>query len=286
MPMSTRFVMLVSFLALLLPGVAGALWARAESESLLEETFDVGWLPPEAEEAAISVERGEHLVKHVLDCRGCHGDDLGGSKILDSGLVGRFFAPNLTAGRGGLGRDVEVRTWDLALRHGLSAEGKPLVHMPAHRFQALRDADLLSIIAFFEQGVAPVDREMLPHDVGPMFRLALATGAHELDAHRIDHHRPPRRYVPGATRAYGEVLATVAGCIDCHGPDMQGAPAPPGAPEAGPIDVDSYSRRQLGAALRGKGADGHDLDPYMPWATYQGMTSEEVDALHKWMQSL
>ncbi|MEO0604248.1 MAG: hypothetical protein AAF211_22625, partial [Myxococcota bacterium] len=118
--MSTRLVMLVGFLVLLVPGVMGAIWARATSQSLLTETLDVGWLQPEAEPAAISAERGEHLVNHVLDCRGCHGSDLGGQVLLDHGLVGRFISPNLTPGRGGRDRDVEVRDWDLALRHGLA----------------------------------------------------------------------------------------------------------------------------------------------------------------------
>ncbi len=284
--MSTRLVMLVSFLALLLPGVTGALWARARSEALLTETVDVGWLQPEAEPAAISAERGAHLVNHVLDCRGCHGSDLGGRVIQDSALVGRFFTPNLTAGRGGLGRDVEVRDWDLALRHGVSPEGRPLVHMPAHRFQALRDADVLSIVAYFRDEVEPVDRAMVDHDVGPLFRLSLAMGGLVLDAHRIDHDQPPPRYVPGPTTAYGEVLATVAGCIDCHGPDMQGAAAASGAPEAPAVDLEDYTRPDLARALRGKGRDGRELDPYMPWTTYQGMDEVEVDALFKWMKSL
>jgi len=281
---STRFVMLVSFLALLLPGVAGAVWARAQSQTLLTETLDVGWLRPEAEAAAVSAERGRHLVQHVLDCRGCHGDDLAGRVILDNPLVGRFFAPNLTPGRDGA--SVELERWDLALRHGVDMEGTPLVHMPAHRFQWLRDADVLSIVAYFREEVAPVDRAMLDHDVGPLFRLALATGATELDAHVIDHDKDPPRYVPGPTESYGEVLAKVAGCIDCHGWNMQGATTAPGAPAAPAVDTRSYTRAQLAQALRGRGADGRELDPYMPWGSYQGMSEVEIDALHKWMSSL
>lgn len=284
--MSTRLVMLVGFLVLLVPGVAGAVWARATSEALLNEPIDVGWLSPDAEPAAISPERGQHLVQHVLDCRGCHGDDLGGRTLYERSLVGRFFAPNLTRGRGGMAREFDVRDWDLALRHGVARDGRPLVHMPSHRFQELRDADLLSIIAYLRDDVAPVDIEMMRHDVGPLFRLALATGAIHLDARQIDHDRTPPRYVPGPTKAYGAVLAKVAGCIDCHGPDMQGAVAPAGAPEAAPIDVGTLTRQQLARALKGRGADDRELDRYMPWPSYQGMTRDEVEALYKWMTSL
>ncbi|MEN0065497.1 MAG: c-type cytochrome [Myxococcota bacterium] len=283
---STRLVMLVGFLALLLPGVAGTVWARAVSQSRLNSAIDVGWLAPEAEQAAISHDRGRHLVNHVLDCRGCHGNNLAGKKILDRPMVGRFFAPNLTPGRGGRDPDYGVREWDLALRHGVDPAGRPLVYMPAHRFQELRDADLLSIIAYIRDDVEPVDLEMLRHDVGPMFRLAVASGAFQLDAHRIDHDRMPAQYVPGPTRAYGEVLARLAGCVDCHGPDMQGIAPAPGAPAAPPVDVGTYGRAQLKNALRGRGADGHELDPYMPWSSYQGMTEVEIDALFKWMKSL
>ena len=50
------------------------------------------------DEAAL--ERGEHLVRAIAGCDGCHGDNLGGMVLLDEALIMTFYGPNLTGGEG------------------------------------------------------------------------------------------------------------------------------------------------------------------------------------------
>src|SRR5690349_182538 len=65
-------------------------------------------------------------------CKECHGQDLGGSQLVDDPLIGRFVTRNLTKGKGGLPSDFSVNDWVLAMKHGLNRQGKPLLLMPSH----------------------------------------------------------------------------------------------------------------------------------------------------------
>ncbi len=222
--MTARTLMLVGFVALALPGVLLIFWARGQSAALLEqpvviEEHDL------AKPEHVSFTRGERLVRHVLDCGGCHGEDLGGLKVSESLLMGGFYAPNLTRGSGGVGGALDVAGWDRAIRHGVDADGRPLLHMPSDRWAALSDRDLMDVLAYLER-VPEVDREMLDSKVGPMYRLLLATGDIQLPARQIDHDAPRREIEPGPTVAYGTYLATISGCLDCHGEDLGGGPSP------------------------------------------------------------
>ncbi|MBX2796936.1 MAG: c-type cytochrome [Myxococcales bacterium] len=278
---SARTVMLVGFLGLLLPGISLVLWARARSTALLERPVPIEMRAPVISDT-VSVSRGEHLVRNVLDCGGCHGDDLGGAKVLDSWLLGRFFAPNLTKGPGGIGDTLDTEAWDRALRHGVDSDGRVLLYMPSRRYASLTDQDFMSVVAYLKK-LPGQEREMLDSDVGPMFRLLVASGALEIDAHQIEHDEPPPIVQRGPTVAYGRYLATIAGCLDCHGDDLQGRPAPPGAPDAPAIHpkaLEGWTQRDLAVAVRqGRSRDGRALDEYMPWKTYAGLTDEEIDAI-------
>src|SRR5688572_28575599 len=52
-----------------------------------------------------SIAKGEHLVRALVKCVDCHGEDLGGTMMLDDPAIGTLWAPNLTRGKGGLQAD-------------------------------------------------------------------------------------------------------------------------------------------------------------------------------------
>src|SRR5262245_48707969 len=72
---------------------------------------------------AVALERaiasGRHLVDSRVGCKACHGDDFGGKAVIDEAIVGRWVAPNLTAGRGSVTNGFAARDWDRAVRHGI-----------------------------------------------------------------------------------------------------------------------------------------------------------------------
>ena len=171
--MTARTLMLVGFLGLGVPGLLLLLWARSQSTALIEAPVQVDPPVPTVAAGSVSFSRGEHLVRHVLDCTGCHGPDLAGLKVMDSWLLGRFFSPNLTNGAGGIGRELDTAAWDLAIRHGVGRDGAPLLYMPSSRYAALSDRDLLAVIAYLER-LPGQRREMLDSSPGPLFRFLAA----------------------------------------------------------------------------------------------------------------
>lgn len=278
--------MLIAFLGLAVPGVGLVLWARSASATVLETSLAIE-PPPRIIEPPVSKARGEHLVRNVLDCAGCHGDDLAGHKVFDHWLLGRFYAPNLTSGQGGVGAQLDTNDWDRAIRHGVDRDGLALLYHPSRRYSALSDQDLEAATSYLRD-LPPISQDMLDSRPGPLFRLLVALGWLELDAHAIDHGARVIAPEPGASGEYGKYLAQISGCIDCHGSDLAGRPGPPGAPAAPAIHSEAlqgWRLDDLSSALRdGVGSDGQPLDPYMPYRTYSGMTDPEVDALWRYLK--
>ena len=125
-----------------------------------------------------AVAEGRRLAHEVARCAACHGPDLGGLAApggAAGALVARVPAPNLTAGRGGLGAVLRDEEWALAIRHGLARDGRPLWGLPHHGDAALSDAQLGALVAYLRR-LPPVDRETPPRRIGPVGRLLLVAG--------------------------------------------------------------------------------------------------------------
>ena len=105
-----------------------------------------------------SIARGEHLVRALVKCVDCHGEDLGGTKMLEDPAIGTLWAKNLTRGRGGIAADYDDAAFERAIRHGLRPDGVRLVVMPSEEYQRISDEDLGAVIAYIKS-VPPVDRE-------------------------------------------------------------------------------------------------------------------------------
>ncbi len=107
-----------------------------------------------------AVARGEHIAL-IHGCRDCHGKDLGGRVFLDI-PPGRFVAPNLTGGRGGVGRSYRDHDWDRAIRQGVRQDSTSLLPiMPYQLFNRLSDEDAAALIAWLKR-LPAVDNELPP----------------------------------------------------------------------------------------------------------------------------
>ena len=91
----------------------------------------------------------------------------------------------------------------------------------------------------------------------------------------------------------GAYVARASGCMSCHGEDLSGGyriETPMGTIVAsnispsGKYGIGGYSRDDLAKVLRRGVSPDRRLYPAMPYASYRGMTDEDIDALHVWLQ--
>lgn len=95
----------------------------------------------------------------ISSCNGCHGPDLSGDIFIDGAPIGYLPAPNLTGGAGGVGTGYTAEDWARAIRHGVGADGRPLLIMASHHYAAYGDEDLAALIAYL-QSLPPVDNDL------------------------------------------------------------------------------------------------------------------------------
>ena len=115
------------------------------------------------------IERGRHLAES-RGCHGCHGPGLVGSPVDSLGPIGVMNAPNLTAGRGGVGGNYTDGELARAVKHGIRADGRTLLFMPTSNFNWWPEADLVALVSYWRI-LPPVDNEIEPTTVGPMGKL-------------------------------------------------------------------------------------------------------------------
>ena len=282
-----RAVAVVLGLALVGAGVV-----YAASERRLRATYDttVDAVPVPTDQA--SVARGEHLARAVLDCTLCHGDDLGGSVYSSSAAIGTVAGPNLTHGKGGLAADYADLDYVRAIRRGVRRDGRSLIVMPSEVFTHVSQEDLGAVLAYLKQ-VPPVDRAVPKSGFGPVGRALLASGKMNiLVAGKTPRLTPPASVPPDTTPAYGKYLADISGCHGCHGYGLSGGKVagPPGLPPAAnltPTGIGRWTEADFTRALRdGRRPDGRQLNEFMPWKVFRGMTDAEIHALWRYLQSV
>jgi cytochrome c553 len=238
-----------------------------------------------------SIARGRHLASAIGKCINCHGETLAGNSIA-MGPVGTFTAPNLTSGKGGKAPKSDA-DWVRAIRHGVAADGRPLLFMPSLAYAAFTEADLAAVIAWVKS-LPPVDSTLPPSTVGPIGRLIIARDpAKFIAAGALDHTAPFPAAVPeGPTAEYGDYLSVVGGCTMCHGANLKGGihEGPPDVPNsadltpAGPLA--SWSEADFRKALRdGLRPDGTAINPFMPWRLTREMTDVEIGAVWAYLRT-
>ena len=218
-------------LAVVVVGAGGFAFAQAAAfDASLEKHYDVAPPALQASKDAAVIDRGKHLAESLGACMSCHGDDLGGKKGEPFGPLGIVHAPNLTTGKGGVGKTYSDPQLARLLRHGIKANGKTLLFMPAQDFAWWPDPDVVALISYL-RSVPPVDRNMSSGHIGLLGKILDRLDFIALNvARRIDHKAPPPAVPePAPTAEYGAYLGRL--CQGCHGATLSGGPIPGAPPE-------------------------------------------------------
>jgi cytochrome c553 len=285
-------IIVVALVVLLL---AGGAVVYAASSSKLNKGPSVPVKAVPAAEGAEAIARGEHLVNAISLCADCHGQNLSGQLFIEDPAIGTVYAPNLTGGEGGAAATFSDEDWERAIRHGIGSDGRVLAVMPSNGYAHFSDADLAALLAYI-QSLPPTDNVLPSRQIKLPGTILFGAVAYEtLPVNNIDHaavgDEAPQA---GANAAYGEYLTFVAGCRDCHGPDLGGVDpaAAPSGPPPGPNlhasgDLGSWSQEDFIAALRtGQTPNGRQLSTEMPWESYRLMTDEELGAIWFYLHGL
>ncbi|KAA0213427.1 cytochrome C [bacterium] len=271
-------------------GIAGMHFVSAGklAETVEVEVADIS--VPDGDRSAM--ERGKYLVNHLMGCRECHGDDLGGKVIMDNGAMGLWYGPNLTRGKGSKLADYSSKDWMRALRHGVGKDGRRLLLMPSEDYVNFGDDDMAAVVAYF-RSLPPVDREDQGISLGPIGKMLVATGQIPFAFEKIDPKARRPEAKPGPTREWGAVL--IGSCTGCHGTGLSGGKIPGGDPkwpQAANISPDKetglgqWSYEDFVKAMReGKRKDGSAINEAMPWKAYAGMKDDDLRALWEYIKA-
>jgi mono/diheme cytochrome c family protein len=240
-----------------------------------------------------SIEHGAYIYKTT--CAGCHGKDLSGTAFFNDPAIGSIPAPNLTSGLGGLDNYTSDQDYILAIRHGVSPEGKPLVIMPSEAFWYFSDQDLGSLIAYIKS-VPALDNDLGERNIAFVGKILLGAGmfGDVVFAETIPHdQQPPVAPVRAESADYGEYLVTVRHCISCHGENLNGSQSPePGAPFSPNLTpggiLSTWTSLDFITVMRtGNTPTGQQLDKQaMPIEEFGQMTDEDLTAIFMYLQSL
>lgn len=282
------------------------------------------WLPRDIPVSSVTVrvtpERvawGGYLANQVIGCTYCHsGRDwtlfsapvvpgqLGaGGQVFDEsvGFPGRLVAINLTPAGIGDWTDGELLR---AITGGLSRDGHALFPvMPYDAYRLLRTDDAEAIVAYL-RSLAPV-----PASAAGERRLGFPLN---LIANTIPAPATPRDVDPADAAAWGEYLATLAGCGFCHTPVDERQRALPGMQFGGgrpwPVDgvdvrssnispdrdtgIGAWTPEQFIARFRRyQGEAGRipvsevGYNTQMPWTLYADMTDADLAAIFAYLMA-
>jgi cytochrome c553 len=237
---------------------------------------------------AASIARGKYIAERVSMCTECHSEDLGGKVVEDSFAMGRFVAPNLTRGRGGLGAQYTDQDFIRALLHGVRPDGRTLRFMPSADYH-FTEAAISALIAYLKT-VPSVDRELPSLSVGPMARaLSLFAGFPLTPASKIDHASVAFQAEDDLTDAVsaGAELVSMAGCKGCHGPDLTGGGGPPpGASHTKTVGIGAWTLEDFVTALRThKRPNGSLISETMP-PGYGQMSDVDLHRIFEYLKTV
>jgi cytochrome c553 len=273
-------------LVMLLVVAVGVVYAA--SERRFRKHFEVPVHRVTVPTDSASVARGEHLAT-IRGCTTCHGVGLAGHVEVDDPMLGRLAGPNLT--NGGRGAALADADWERAVRHGVRADGAPLLIMPASEHTGMSDEDLGALIAY-ARSLPSALTVPPPSKAGPVLRGLFAAGmVLLLSAEEIDHTQPhPARVDAEPTPAYGGYL--VAMCKGCHGPQLSGGKIPGGPPDwkpaanLTPAGIGHWTEADFINALRtGRRPDGSPIDTQMPWKSFGRMSDVELRAIYAYLHA-
>jgi mono/diheme cytochrome c family protein len=167
--------------------------------------------------AAERVARGRYIFENLGDCAGCHAERGKGAGLpKEQGVPGSIVASNITPDPDtGLGRWTDGEKIR-AIREGIARNGRALFPvMPYTNYRRMSDQDVESLVAYMNT-LEPM-RNFLP-----LSRVNPIVSAYVKNWPRPSGSvTPPDRSDPVH---YGEYLATMASCVNCHSPMVRGRP--------------------------------------------------------------
>jgi mono/diheme cytochrome c family protein len=282
-------LVLAGLLALIVV-TGGALFLRGRSRAAYAPAVAVRAAALSVPSDSVAIARGRHLANAITPCEICHGPSLRGKPFGTPAMLVAMTAPNLTAGRGGIGAAYDAADWDRAIRHGVAKDGRSLIIMPSEAYTHLTDADFAALVAYLKS-LPPADNPTPARKLGVLGGALIGAGVFPLAVNVIDHASAgTRTVVPATSREYGQYIVDVAGCRICHGADLEGGKSD-GGPPPGPSLVSrtrDWSLDNFRSTIRtGRTRAGRALDPeQMPWPFFARMTDEELEALWLYVRSL
>lgn len=297
------FVVVIVLVAAALPFVIGIRpIIGAKSRDLTDRRF---------ESTPARLERGRYLVTAVTGCTFCHGEldwkapgfpinagtEGGGRSWAEEGLA-FVTAPNITpdrdTGAGAWTDDMLAR----AIREGIGHDGRTLFPiMPYTQYRHMSDEDLASVIVYI-RSLPALKRELPPTQVPfPVNRFINAVP------------EPVTEPVPEPDRtnpvAYGDYLARIGACRDCHTPmDAQNQPiaalefsggfvltGPYGQVASGNITPDPsgipyYDANLFLEMMRTGMVKARKIHDQMPWNAYGKQTDDDLKAMFAYLQTV
>ncbi len=238
-----------------------------------------------------AITRGERLAK-ISGCKSCHMGDLSGVPFIDEAPIGYVPAPNLTSGAGGVGNSYTAEAWELAIRHGVAADGRVITAMPVDHYAHYADSDLADLIAYLQQAPA-VDNDlgtrqlMLPGNIIFGVFAYSSWGVNTIDHAMVGSQDRPTDAAPSVE--LGEYLVGIASCASCHAENMAGNAGQLDAPLGPNLTTlsQSWTAEEFSTALRtGQTPQGTVLSNEMPWAYYTNLTDTEIESLWLYMTAL
>jgi hypothetical protein len=302
-------VLLVSAIALLAAIVAGI-------------TLTIGWRPfigPRArpltsrqfERTPQRLQRGRYVFNSLSACVDCHsphdasksgspviaGSEGSGEVMQFDDLPGRVVAPNLTpdsqTGSGTWSDDQLAR----AIREGIGHDGRALFPMMPYDFYSqMSDEDLASVVVYIRSLTPVVNALPKTEIIFPVKYLI----------------RSAPQPVSGAVNApnpsdqvqFGRYLVRMAGCEDCHTPQVRGRPIPGMAFAGGnfmkgqwgsaasanltpdPSGISYYNEDLFIQALRTGYVGARPLSSIMPFEYYGGLTDPDLKAIYAYLRAV
>lgn len=253
--------------------------------------------------AETPLERGTYLMQSIVACGNCHTPKGPDGELPGMELAGGFliemepftvYPPNITPDKEtGIGNWTDAQLI-AAIREGRRPDGSIIgPPMPIEFYRKMSDEDVTAIVAYL-RAVKPVSNRVqktvyripLPKDYGPP----------------VGHVTAPSR---DDKVAYGEYLATIGHCMECHTPmgdngqrdyaDRLGAggeefPGPWGVSYSAnitPTGLKDYTDAQLKTIITtGVRPNGTKLLPPMAIPYYAKMTEADLDALVAYLRTL
>lgn len=312
--MKRLFKVLIFLFMLLLVGAAGGYLYIIKAFPKVADAPDI-----KIESTPELIKRGEYLFSNVCGCADCHSTrdysklagplvegtvGKGGEEFNeDMGLPGKFYAKNITpTGLKGW-TDGEIFR---AITEGVSKDNEPLFPlMPYPNYGKMDKNDVYAIIAYLKT-LKPVENKIPERNVKFPVNLIMRTIPEKNNLKQM----PDK----SNTLEYGKYLIGIAGCNDCHTPQIKGEfqmnqylaggqeyKLPGGITiRAANITPDmqtglgSWTKENFIQKFRAFSKDKYiptevktgEFNTIMPWTFYANMTDDDLSAIYDYLRTV